>query len=247
MIITQWQLPNGIFEDTAVILMRKHPFLRARFNELNGEGFLEEMAQLVSPVAQSKNRNWEAELEEQLLQPYQIHIGPLRRLVVMPYDGRKRYTNSNNPYQYTLIFGFHHAIMDATSSKTLIKDILATIGHLARNEIRPDDDIPSLPVLVPIDYLHGDLNRLRCPSTMFDYIRFVFEFSKVIRSARKDFKSKNEWLKKFPLEQELNPGCEVKTKYIPLEFSPAITKNLISGCKQHGVTVHGALCTVLAG
>ncbi len=70
-IITPWELPNGIFEDTAVILMRKHPFLRARFTALNGEGFLEEMAQLVSPVAQSKNKNWEAELEEQLLQPYQ--------------------------------------------------------------------------------------------------------------------------------------------------------------------------------
>ncbi len=80
---------------------------------------------------------------------------------------------------------------------------------------------------------------------MLDYIRFVFEFLKAMRSASKDFKSKNEWLKKFPLEQELNPGCEVKTKHIPLEFSPAITKNLISDCKRHGVTVHGAVCTVL--
>ncbi len=122
--------------------------------ELNGAGSLEEMAQLVPPVAQYK-KNWETVLKEQLLQPYQIHSGSLWWLLVMPHDGCKQYTNSSHPYQYTFIFGFHHIIMDASSSKLLIKEFLATVGQLARNEIGPDDDIPTLPVPVPLDYLHG--------------------------------------------------------------------------------------------
>ncbi len=57
--------------------------------------------------------------------------------------------------------------------------------------------------------------------------------------------SKNQWLSKFPLEQEQNPGCEVKSKYLPLEFSSALTSRLISSCRSHGVTVHSAVTTVL--
>ncbi len=243
MIVSKRELKGQVFEDAALILMRRHPLLRARSIKLHGELYLEEMGTVLPSVTKRLEGDWMSEFEEQFLIPHKTDTGPLWRLVFMPVDEGARYATANCRFQYALIFGFHHSIMDGTTFLTFFKDYVRAVGRLARNELSVDDEVASLPVPVSMDYLHPGLRNLRCCDTLLGYICFFF--SKVTRSALKDARSKNQWLSKFPLEQERNPGCEVKTKYLPLEFSSALTSRLISSCRSHGVSVNSALTTVI--
>ena len=166
-IVSRRDIQRQVFENATLVVMRRHPLLRARFTELDGELYLEEMERLEPDVTQCHSGDWRSELEEQLLLPYQAYRGPLCwRTVFMSEEADTRYTDKVHSHHYSIVFGFHHSIMDGSTLLIFLKDYLSTLSDLARGRISVEEEVTSLPVPIPLDYLHSDLHEIRCCDTV---------------------------------------------------------------------------------
>ncbi len=230
LVTSKVQLSANLFASALQILTRRHALLRACHLTVKGVDYLAEMKSPVILLKVIHNGDWKEQIELGIRLPYDKRAGPLWRAVLIENPSNCQYSTVTYPFQYALVFSVHHAIYDSTSYLPLFQELLVTISDLKKGKISQTDPIRSLPVPLPLDMLHP---RLREKKTTIGVI---------VRAFYMYFTTKpnNLWMKKFPAPK-MEPKNPAMSRGIPLEFSSDVTRNIISQCKKHNVTVNAAL------
>ncbi len=228
------KLAPELFRDALDILMRRHPLLRACHMQVKGVDYLAEMKDPVVPFYVAETNDWKELLEGRTRTRYDRPCTLLWQAELIENFPQPDFTQAACPFQYALVFSFHHVIYDSTSHLRLYQELMTTVSDLKEGRMSVEQEVTSLPVPIPLSMRHPRFKDSKWRSVKAMGLGLFVYFT---------FKPNNPWLKVFP-PPELNPRQEVITRVVPFQIDPDMTQNLVMQCKRRRVTVHAALMAV---
>ena len=92
-------------------VMLRHPLLRMRVTRYGGELYWQQMDDVTPDVRVQETNDWNAVLEDTMLETYNTESGPLWRLTLLP-DVTSDYNDDDYKFHAALVFGFCHCVID---------------------------------------------------------------------------------------------------------------------------------------
>ena len=99
-------------EEAMTIIASTHPLLRMCIKDINGVPTWREMDEMKLDIRLDMSNDWNTVFAKVLKDTYDIEIGPLWSLTLMP-NARSEYHDNSFKYHVTLVFGYLHAIANA--------------------------------------------------------------------------------------------------------------------------------------
>ncbi|OGL44309.1 MAG: hypothetical protein A2161_22550 [Candidatus Schekmanbacteria bacterium RBG_13_48_7] len=228
-------------------LSMRHPLLRMKIKEkispVTGEiiHYFQEMDNTNTvdlEIIKTSADDWISVFEDESLKPIDSANGPLWRGTLLT----EIFNTSEHKYNNTIIFSFHHCIIDGTSIFVFYKEFLDSL-MLFHKGGKDEPSIKSLPLQPSADELlshHLKINfRDKLIFSIF-YIIYLQIFFRLNRKLQRD-KSKNIYLKKFPPLILKDRHIKPATRVIPMYLTKEETTRFFKCCKDNNSTVNGAI------
>ncbi len=201
------------------LLQRRHPLLRVCVKVEDGlPAYFDSDAPIpITVIDRRDGTHWYEMVTEERNRPFRWEQAPLLRLSVLRGESESE-----------LIFTMHHLISDGASSTYLLRDLLlATSGQATSSVLTPLPERPALEDLMP-------------PSER--------GLSGLKRSAH--FLASQAWTffarrPRLLAEQQSVPSAQRRSAVSHQQLTKEETSALLSACRSHGATLHGALCAAL--
>jgi hypothetical protein len=151
------QLETGVLTESVQALQARHPLLRARVEQLDGEFVFVEAPRLIPvEVRPVTSLGWTAEVQAELATPFAPAPAPLCRCVYLPFTDRDR---------SALLVVVHHVMIDGRSLPRLVQQIVRQVDSAG-------------PALVEVAELPGPLTErfaeeIRSPRARIEVLREV--------------------------------------------------------------------------
>jgi hypothetical protein len=202
-------------------LQQENPLLESRITWADASGLRFEPAagELVSLDCRATEPDgWQAWIELELARPFGLGDAPLMRCQYL------HWSNTNGEPECVLALTFHHAISDGRSGAELLRRLLAFLAAGAAFERRAATVLPPMAESFPEPFRWSgrpDAARQAMEQMLAGYGRH----GRVQRLC---------WL--------VASASERAPRFIRITLPPAITQRLLDLSRQHGASVHGALC-----
>ena len=232
--------PISVPEMTTALTMagKRHPLLRSRvLEDLDGSLYYEEMKHFHPNFSIDSTSDWKEVYERQLVNLYDSDAGPLWRVTYLP-NVTPAYTTDDYQYEYTLVFGFRHDILDGTSYVKIFNQFLNDLEDIHDGG---SDEVQSLPMPPPVDSLVRKPSILECVlHVIAEHLLLFTVFKKLLVRQMMKMPS-NLWIDRFGAEVERDSSVPVKTSLVPLTFTEDESNGLLKMCKKNAVTMHSAI------
>lgn len=201
------------------LVQRRHPLLRVCVQVEDGlpAYFYSDAPIPLAVMERRDDTHWQEVVTAERNRPFCSDQAPLLRLTVLHAEEESE-----------LIFTMHHLISDGASSTFILRDLLLALSGQASAS-----SLPPLPERQALEDLMPQSER---------------GLSGLKRSAH--FLAEQAWtfFVRRPLllaEQQSVPPLERRSAVSHQQLTKEETSSLLSVCRSHGVTLHGALCAAL--
>lgn len=160
--------------------------------------------------------NWQQPIEQQLSEPFAFEAAPLMRCL---------YLHMDSPARSVLALCFHHAIADGRAGTALLRRLLSVMARRQDPGPLPGPDV--LPAMADVHPARFRWNEQQ-------------EAAKQLKATLiADYRRHGP----LPAITWLAGEASGRTpRFIRLGLPPEDTRRLLSNAREHGTTLHGALC-----